>query len=81
MIQPEIIKIIGSKKDPLLKDYPEGNIKCIIQERDEDDDSEIVYIPNLKFIKGGNDIRTRSPYIALTSSDYEVIKWATNKNK
>ncbi len=76
MIQPKIIKII-SKTDPLLKDYPDKPVKCVLQERDENDESEIVYIPNLKFIKGGTDIRTRSPYIALTSSDYEVIEWTT----
>lgn len=74
MKQPKVIKII-CRKDPALVNVLEDTVSCIIQKREADDDSKIVYIENPKYVKNTKDLITGAPYIALTQYDYEVVEW------
>ena len=70
--QPKLIKL----KDYTDKDYyklPSTKISCILQDREANDDSRIVYINNPKYIKGA---REEAPYISLTKSEYTVVEWS-----
>ena len=72
MKQPKVIRIT-CKVDPILIDIPDEPINCILQDREDGDDSKIVYIANPYFKKGTKDTKTGAPFIALTKTDYEVV--------
>jgi len=72
MKQPKTVRIKdGSEKK--LFNLPDSAIPCILQEREPDDDSEVVYIHNPKYTKGSKE---QGPYIAFTKSEYEVVEWS-----
>ena len=73
--QPMLIKIRSTKWDDRLEKYPKGNLKCKLQERDEEDPCTIVYVNNPFYKKGSTDLLTQAPLIAITPLSYEVVKW------
>lgn len=70
-IQPKVITVLeGTEKTRY--ELPSTPINCVLQDREEGDNSKIVYIDNPKYVKGSNE---EAPYIALTKTEYEVVEW------
>jgi hypothetical protein len=51
---------------------PDTEIDCIIQDREEGDESQVIYIVNPKHAE---DVEGEAPYLAFTKMEYEVIEW------
>ena len=79
--QPKVIKISTTKWDDRLEKYPKGNLKCKLQEREEGEESTIVYVENPFYKKGTTDLLTQSQLIAITKSSYEVVEWYEGDTK
>lgn len=69
--QPKSV-IIKDGSEKKLFNLPSSPIQCVIQEREADDDSKVVYIHNPKYTKGSKE---QAPYIAFTEYEYEVVEW------
>ena len=74
MKQPKTVKIKPGSEKTLYK-LPDTPIPCKIQEREQGDDSKIVYITNPKYIKDSKDPVTSAPYLSFTKTEYEVVEW------
>jgi hypothetical protein len=69
--QPKSIKV-KNVPDKKIYNLPSSEIPCVLQDREEGDDSEVVYIHNPKYIKGSKE---EAPYIAFTKREYEAVEW------
>lgn len=76
MKEPKTVKVKKPNSDPLINLLPDKALKCIKQDREFGDTSKIVYVSNPFHVKDTkDDPKTGAPYVALTSSDYEVVSW------
>jgi len=83
--QPKVIKITTTKWDnrleKYLEKYPKNKLECKLQDREEGDDSTIVYVHNPFFKKDSEDLLTKAPLIAITKASYEVVEWYEGETK
>jgi hypothetical protein len=74
--QPKVVKIKDCA-DKKLYSLPDSPIQCVIQEREDGDNSKVVYIHNPKYVKGS---KAEAPYISFTSYEYEVVEWTSESD-
>jgi hypothetical protein len=75
MKQPKTVKVNKLGKDRIFKELSDDALDCKLQEREEGDNSKIVYVTNPLYVKGTQDPMTAAPLVAITSGDYEVVEW------